>query len=32
MGYSSLAHFSSQFKKATGLTPTAFQKIIGNRK
>lgn len=28
LNYSSVAHFSSQFKKVTGLTPTAFQRII----
>ena len=27
MGYSSLAHLSSQFKQATGLTPSAFKKL-----
>jgi AraC-like DNA-binding protein len=27
MGYSSAAHLSSQFKKLTGLTPTAFRKL-----
>lgn len=27
LGYSSLQHFSTQFKKATGLTPTDFRKI-----
>ncbi len=26
LGYSSVAHLSSQFKKVTGLTPTAFKK------
>lgn len=31
LNYSSIAHFSSQFKKATGLTPTAFQRIINKR-
>lgn len=32
LGYSSVAHLSSQFKKTTGLTPTIFQKIIKQRK
>jgi len=32
LGYSSVAHLSSQFKKFTGLTPTAFKKIGGLRK
>jgi len=27
MGYSSLAHLSSQFKQVTGLTPSAFKKL-----
>ena len=31
LGYSSNAHLSSQFKKVTGLTPTAFQRIIRKR-
>jgi len=30
--YSSVAHLSNQFKKTTGLTPTAFQRIIKKRK
>jgi AraC-like DNA-binding protein len=30
--YSSLAHFSSQFKKATGLTPSVFRRIIQKKK
>jgi len=30
--YSSLAHLSNEFKKITGLTPTAFQRIIESRK
>jgi AraC family transcriptional regulator len=29
MGYSSVAHLSSQFKKITGLTPSHFKKIGG---
>lgn len=32
LGYSSVAHLSSQFKKLTGLTPSAFKKIRGLRK
>jgi AraC-like DNA-binding protein len=33
LGYSSVAHLSSQFKKVTGLTPSHFKKIGGkNRK
>ena len=32
LGYSSVAHLSSQFKKVTGLTPSNFKKIGGNRK
>lgn len=32
LGYSSVAHLSAQFKKVTGLTPSAFKKIGGNRK
>lgn len=31
LNYSSVAHLSTQFKKTTGLTPTAFQKIIAKR-
>jgi AraC-like DNA-binding protein len=27
MGYSSVAHLSSQFKQVTGLTPSAFKKL-----
>ncbi len=27
MGYSSVAHISTQFKKVTGMTPTAFKKL-----
>jgi AraC family transcriptional regulator len=27
LGYSSIAHFSSQFKKITGMTPSAFKNI-----
>ncbi|MCG2462037.1 AraC family transcriptional regulator [Flavobacteriaceae bacterium F89] len=32
LNYSSVAHLSYQFKKTTGLTPSAFQKIIRRRK
>lgn len=32
MHYSSVAHLSGQFKKVTGLTPTAFQRIIERRR
>lgn len=32
LNYSSVAHFSNQFKSATGLTPSAFQRIINKRK
>jgi AraC-like DNA-binding protein len=32
LNYSSVAHFSSQFKNVTGLTPTAFQRIIYKRR
>ncbi|MBN8836148.1 MAG: helix-turn-helix transcriptional regulator [Sphingobacteriia bacterium] len=32
LGYSSVAHLSSQFKKITGLTPSEFKKIGGKRK
>lgn len=31
MNYSSVAHLSNQFKKTTGLTPRAFQRIIEKR-
>ena len=31
LNYSSVAHLSSQFKKTTGLTPSAFQRIIKKR-
>jgi AraC-like DNA-binding protein len=30
--YSSVAHLSNQFKKTTGLTPSAFQRIVNKRK
>lgn len=32
LDYSSVAHLSRQFKKTTGLTPTAFVRIIEKRK
>ena len=32
LNYSSVAHLSSQFKKTTGLTPSAFQRIINKRR
>lgn len=32
LNYSSAAHFSTQFKNATGLTPTTFQRIIQKRR
>ncbi len=32
LSYSSVAHFSTQFKNTTGLTPSLFQKIINKRK
>lgn len=31
LNFSSVAHFCTQFKNATGLTPTVFQKIIKKR-
>jgi len=31
LGYSSLAHLSSQFKQITGMSPSAFKKIKNNR-
>ncbi|MGM9826846.1 MAG: helix-turn-helix domain-containing protein [Muribaculaceae bacterium] len=31
MGYSSVAHLSRQFKQTTGLTPTQFREIGGDR-
>lgn len=30
--YSSVAHLSTQFKNTTGLTPTAFQRIMARRR
>ncbi|MDD4148861.1 MAG: AraC family transcriptional regulator [Bacteroidales bacterium] len=32
LNFSSVAHLSSEFKRITGLTPTAFQRIIKKRK
>jgi AraC-like DNA-binding protein len=32
LNYSSAAHFSSQFKGVTGITPTAFKRIINARR
>ncbi len=32
LNYSSVAHLSNQFKKKTGLTPSAFQRILLKRK
>ncbi|MEP6645887.1 MAG: AraC family transcriptional regulator [Saprospiraceae bacterium] len=32
LNYSSVQHLSNQFKKTTGLTPTAFQRIIKLRR
>lgn len=32
LNYSSVAHFSTQFKNVTGLTPTTFQRIINKRR
>ncbi len=32
LNYSSLAHFCTQFKNTTGLTPTAFKRIIIKRR
>jgi AraC-like DNA-binding protein len=31
LNYSSVAHFSSQFKGATGITPSSFQRILNRR-
>lgn len=30
LGYSSVQHLSGQFKKVTGMTPSAFKKLMGN--
>ncbi|HKK43405.1 MAG TPA: helix-turn-helix domain-containing protein, partial [Bacteroidales bacterium] len=32
LGYSSVAHLSSQFRKVTGLTPTHFKEIAYNKR
>lgn len=32
LSYSSIAHLSSQFKNITGITPSAFQRIINRRR
>jgi AraC-like DNA-binding protein len=32
LNYSSMAHLSSQFKNSTGITPSAFQRIIKKRR
>lgn len=32
LNYSSVAHLSTQFKNATGITPSAFQRIINKRR
>ena len=32
LGYSSVAHLSSQFKKVTGLTPSHFKKVRENKR
>ena len=32
LNFSSVAHLSNEFKRITGLTPTAFQRIIKKRK
>jgi len=32
LGYSSVAHLSTQFKQITGLTPTQFKKLQGNHR
>jgi AraC-like DNA-binding protein len=32
LNYSSVAHLSTQFKKITGITPSAFQRIIAKRR
>ncbi|WP_194768416.1 helix-turn-helix domain-containing protein [Tamlana sp. I1] len=32
LNYSSVAHLSTQFKKTTGITPSAFQRIISKRR
>lgn len=32
LGYSSVQHLSSQFKRTTGLTPSHFKKLRGNKR
>ena len=32
LNYSSVAYLSSQFKKVTGLTPSAFKRIVDKRR
>lgn len=32
LNYSSVAHLSTQFKNTTGITPSAFQRIIKRRR
>jgi AraC-like DNA-binding protein len=32
LNYSSVAYFSNQFKSITGITPSAFQRIINKRR
>jgi AraC-like DNA-binding protein len=32
LNYSSVAHLSAQFKNTTGITPSAFQRIIAKRR
>ena len=32
LGYSSVSHLSNQFKKTTGLTPSHFKNVGGNRR
>jgi AraC-like DNA-binding protein len=32
LNYSSVAHFSNQFKNTTGITPSAFQRIVNKRR
>ena len=32
LNYSSVQHLSNQFKKTTGITPTAFQRIVRERR
>lgn len=32
LGYSSVQHLSAQFKSVTGMTPSAFKKMVGNKR